>query len=198
MAVEIPNSSVAVYSGQWDFGFHFSGADDFIAAVQQELSYDGLTIAKNLGSGSFFGNLGFALGGSTFSVNLQILNQSGQELDDTDLVSQVNDAVVTVGGTVVSGGVTQVIGPPSGTNSGTTTTTATGVAASTVSPGATPTVHQCGDPSWGFFDDPAQYISCLTTKGLTTAGLLAIGAVVGLVLLFVAAPGAAARARAAS
>ena len=184
-AVEIPNGSVAfldvdltVLSG----GF-FATSDSILANIGAELVFDGLTITqKSVG----LSGLTFALTGE-FSATLQVLNQSGQELDDSDLAAQFTDAVTAVGGIQINSlAVTQVVGAPSGVNSGTgsqgnVTVTAAG-AASQVGTSA-PSGHQCGDPSWGFAQDPVQWIKCLTTSGLTTVGLLAIGLLVGVVLI---------------
>jgi hypothetical protein len=181
--VQIPNGSVASYQGQWPHSL--TGGDD-IAAVGAQLLDDGLTIASSSTSGSFLG----AFGG-LYTVNLQIVNQSGQELDDTDLLAQVADAVLQVTGSIpASGAVTGVTGAGIGVNSGTgtfgnvSTQTAAGAAIAAANPPST--AHQCGDPTWGFTDDPVQWLKCLTTGGLTTVGLLAIGLVIGIVLIVTA------------
>jgi len=194
--VEIPNGAVAGYVGQWDIPYgnlDLSNTSQIYALVGQELIGDGLTIVSS-STGSFAEQTYFALGGN-MPARMQILNQSGQELDDSDLTSQIADAVRVVGGTVVSGAVTDVTGPASGTNTGTVRTpagasTGAGAGGTSTQPSAS---RVCGDPSWGFFDDPATWLQCLTTKGLTTVGLLAIGLLIGLVLLFATPQGAAVR-----
>ena len=195
MAVEIPNSAVATVQAQINLE---SGANlcvdpsVLLSQLSQELVVDGLTITSyNITDGGGV----FAFFGGPFTATLNIVNQSGQEMDDTDLVADLQAALSDISSQWsscnITGlfGVTQVTGPPSGTNSGTTTTTATGVAAAAAAAaaGQKPAVHQCGDPSWAWYEDIPQYISCLTNKGLTTVGLLAIGVLVGVVLL-VAAP----------
>lgn len=183
MSVEIPNSAVAVVAVDLTLqsGGFGSTADTVLALIGQELIGDGLTIAqKSVG----ISGITFPLSGE-FSATLQILNQSGQELDDVDLQSQFYDACAQVGVTVNSFGLQQVIsGSPSGVNSGTgqqgnVVTTGFGAAASQ----GTPATHQCGDPTWSFFDDPAKWLQCLTQKGLSTVGLLAIGLIVGIILI---------------
>lgn len=180
--VDIPNSATATWQGVLAFGILAGGttlASDWIGQLRQELSYDGLTIGNyDVGSVNFFidGNM---------PVTLQIINQSGQDLDETDLDSQLSDAVSTIGGKLVSGGVTQVTGGDSGVNSGSGTagnTTSFGTVQAAAA-AAKSTTHACGDPSWGFFDDPIQWLTCLTSKGLTTIGLLAIGLIVGIILI---------------
>lgn len=196
MPIEIPNGAVAGYVGQWNIPYaniDLSNTDQIYAAVGQELIGDGLTITFS-STGGFGDQIAFALGGS-MTARMQVYNQSGQELDDTDLTMQIADAVRAIGGQVISGSVTDVTGPASGQNTGTIKTpsgASTGVASSGTSdqPKAG---HVCGDPTWGFFDDPATWIQCLTSKGLTTVGLLAIGLLIGLVLLFATPQGAAVR-----
>lgn len=182
MAVEIPNGSVAICNVELTGYFsQFTSADKVLAQLAQELVFDGLTITQshvNI-SGIIFGLTG------GFSAVVQILNQSGQELDDSDLAAQWADAVAQTGGVSVSFGVTDVVGDGGNTGTGSQGTTSqmtpTGAAAQTGA--SNPAVHQCGDPSWSGWSDPLQYISCLTSKGLTTIGLLAIGLLIGIVLI---------------
>ena len=95
MPVEIPNGAVAQVSAMWSFGVLAGSANlasTMIAQVGQELLFDGLAVNNyDAGSLNFFwdGNL---------PVTLWILNQSGQELDDSDLCSQLADAVAASGG----------------------------------------------------------------------------------------------------
>jgi hypothetical protein len=181
----IPNGSVAVLQYQIG-GFHLEGltgssADGIIARVGQELIFDGLTIAHNDVGGS---GISFPLTGE-FSGIAQINNQSGQELEDSDLTAQFADAVSVAGGYVITSAVTLIQGGDSQNSAtashGNVTTTAVGELAKTAS--SSSGAHACGDPSWGFFDDPAQWLSCLTSKGLSTVGLLAIGLIIGIILI---------------
>jgi preprotein translocase subunit SecF len=187
--LEIPNAASALVSFTMQPAYvganSFTSADAVIAGINDELIGDGLTIAsKDLG----FSAYSAALTGQV-SGTLQILNQSGQELDDTDLQAQFNDAAAQEGMQVTAFGVQQVTNPsgvPSGTNSGTGsqgTVITTGVGNAPGGVANTPTVHVCGDPSWGFIDDPVQFISCMTSKALTTTGILAIGLLIGVVLI---------------
>jgi hypothetical protein len=183
---EIPNGSVATLEatlyGFTAIGF-FSSANDVVAKINQELLYDGLTIVRtDIG----FSGVSFALTGQ-FSASLQILNQSGQSLEDSDLVNQFADAVTTsTGGSVLSAGVTQIVGSPQGQNNATSsqgnvTVTATGAASGVGTTSGNPPA--CGDPNLSFLKYPQQWVSCLTSKGLSTVGLLAIGLLVGIILI---------------
>lgn len=190
MAVEIPNGSVAFLDVDITVlnAAFFSTPDSVLSAIAGELIFDGLTIAnKSVG----LSGLLMPLTGE-FSATLQILNQSGQELDDTDLTSQFSTAASDVGGLQVnSQAVTQVVGAPTGVNSGTgsqgnVTITASGAAKQTADTSTPSTAHQCGDPTWSGWSDPIQYIKCLTSGALTTFGILAIGLLIGVVLIVVA------------
>jgi hypothetical protein len=189
MAVEIPNGAVATYVGTWGhstlgslggliLGTVNPTAD--IGAVGAELLNDGLTIT----SSDVAGGLGAAFGGS-YTVTLTILNQSGNELDDADLVAQVADAVhMAIGTYPASAGVTAVTtASAGGTGSSQTVPTAAGQAQKSAAAASTPKTFACGDPSWGFFDAPAQWVQCLAGKGLSTLGLVFIGLLVGVVLI---------------
>ena len=189
MAVEIPNGAVVTYKTVWSFGVLAGStnlASTMIAQVGQELVFDGLAINNyNASNFNFFfdGNL---------PVTLQILNQSGQELDDSDLSAQVADAVAAAGGTQVSGFVSDCTGcDGNGTNTGTGQSHATpsGTADTTQQqqqqkPGST--THQCGDPSWSWYQDLPQAVNCMTSKILGTMGLLFIGLIIGVVLIVAA------------
>jgi hypothetical protein len=183
---EIPNGSVATLEatlyGFTAIGF-FSSANDVVTKINQELLYDGLTIVRtDIG----LSGVSFALTGQ-FSASLQILNQSGQSLEDSDLINQFADAVTTsTGGSVLSAGVTQIVGSPQGQNNATSsqgnvTVTATGAASGVGTMSGNPPV--CGDPNLSFLKYPQQWVSCLTSKGLSTVGLLAIGLLVGIILI---------------
>jgi hypothetical protein len=190
MSVQIPNGAVATYVGTWGHGTLGSlgglvlgtvNPQADIAAVTQELLNDGLTITSS--NISTTDQLSAAFGGS-YSVTLTILNQSGQELDDTDLIAQVTDALNMLGLQFSGQGVTAVtIASAGGTGSSQTVPTATGQANAAAAAAATPKVYACGDPSWSFFDSPSTWFSCLATKGLSTLGLVFIGLLVGLVLI---------------
>lgn len=187
--IEIPNAAAAVCAFEivpYAVGQNiWQSSTAIIAAINDELAGDGLTIAQN--------NLGFSAYSAALTGDLNgtvtILNQSGQELDDTDLQAQFTDACAQVNMTVVSFAVQQVVGGSTGTNSGTgaagnvVTTGAGNIAAMDAAKNPPSAVHACGDPSWSGFSDPLQYIKCMTQSGLTSVGLLAIGLLVGVVLL---------------
>jgi hypothetical protein len=189
MAIEIANGAVAECTAFWSFGV-LAGSSSLvstvIAQVGQELTFDGL----NLNSYDA-GALNFFFDGNT-SVHFYILNQSGQELDDSDLAAQVADAVAAAGGTQNSFLVNSVTGPDAGTNTGTgqsrptTTTTPSDTAQKNTTPTPASTAHQCGDPSWAWYTDIPQAISCATGKALSTLGLLMIGLIIGVVLIVAA------------
>jgi hypothetical protein len=171
--IEIPDGTVAVLEASLaDLGLKFFGstANDVIAKINQELIYDGLTIIR---SNVNFSGLAFAITGQ-FSATFQILNQSGQDLEDSDLINQFRDAVTVIGGIVVNAGVDQVISKDA------SLITASGAAAAIDTSNNPPA---CGDPNLSFFKNPQQWVSCLTSKGLSTIGLLAIGLLVGIILI---------------
>lgn len=185
----IYNGAVVTYKTVWSFGVLAGStnlASTMIAQVSQELVFDGLAITNyDAGNFNFFfdGNL---------PVTLQIANQSGAELDETDLNVQVADAVAQAGGTWVSGSVTDCTGcDGDGTNTGTGQSHATnsGIAQQAAAAAAakpSSTVHQCGDPTWAWYSDLPQAISCMTSKLLGTLGILFIGLIVGVVLIVAA------------
>jgi hypothetical protein len=182
VSLEIPNSAVAKISVNLSapnasFG---ATANSIIADLQSELVFDGLTIAQ---SDIGLSGISFPLTGN-FTAELQILNQSGQELDDTDLLEQFTAACSDLGLQLNSFAVLQIIGA-GGNNSGTgtqgnVTTTGAGTAQGVGNAGGIPA---CGDPNLSFWKYPQQWVQCLTQKGLSTVGLLAIGLLVGVILI---------------
>lgn len=181
--IEIPNGSVAEVKVVWSFGVLAGStnlASTLISQVGSELVYDGLVI-NNYDAG----NLNFFFDGN-MPATLNILNQSGQELDESDMMAQVADAVSSAGGTQVSFAVTKLTGPQGGVNTGTgqTQSTPSGIAiqASTPTPSGSG-AHQCGDPSWAWYTDIPQAVNCATNKLLSTIGILFIGLIIGVVLI---------------
>lgn len=186
--IEIPNSASAICGFAMQpaaVGQNiFTSAQAILAAINDELQGDGLTIANSdIGLTAYSSALSGVISGT-----VQILNMSGQELDDSDLQAQFTDAAAQENMQVYTFAVQQVIGASTGTNSGTgaagnvlVTTGAGNAPGGAANKPAAP--HQCGDNSWGFLDDPIQWLTCLTQKGLMTTGLLAIGLLIGVVLI---------------
>jgi hypothetical protein len=183
--VDVPNSAVLIASVDLTVGASSfltgTTADAVLAAIQNDLAVDGFTIAqKNVG----LSGITFPITGE-FSATLQILNQSGQDAEDLDIQASFLNACNNNGVQVNSFGSLQVVGGSTGTNSG---TGAAGNVLSTSGAGnvqqqPSSGVPQCGDPALTFWHYPSEFVQCLTNKGLTTVGLLAIGLLVGVVLI---------------
>jgi hypothetical protein len=159
-------------------------ADSILATLQQDLVADGFTIAqKTVGASGIL----FPLTGE-FSATLQILNQSGQDCDDTDLQASFANACAEEGVQLNSFGALQVVGGGTGTNSGSgaagNVLSTSGAGNAQASSSGTGTgIPQCGDPALTLWSYPTQYISCITNKGLTSIGLLGIGLLIGVVII---------------
>ena len=189
--MDVPNSAVLIASVDLTLNSQglSSSPNSVLAAIQSDINVDGFTIAqRSLGLSAF----AFAINGGEFSATLQILNQSGQLADDTDILASFTDACNEEGVTINSFAPLQVIGS-SGANSGTgaagnvlSTSGAGNVPGSATTPAAPQGVPQCGDPALTVWKYPTEWLSCMTTKGLTTAGLLAIGLLLGVVLIVMA------------
>jgi hypothetical protein len=184
--MDVPNSAVLIAAVDLTVSVNSSltgaTADSVLAALQSDLVADGFTIAqKSVG----LSGVTFPLTGE-FSATLQIMNQSGQDAEDTDVQASFQTACDDNGVQLNSFGALQVVGGSTGTNSGTgaagnvLSTSGAGNAQGGQSTSGTP---QCGDPALTFWKYPQQFIQCITNKGLTTVGLLAIGLLVGIVLI---------------
>lgn len=191
MALEIPNAAAAICGFEIQPAYvganAFTSASAVLSGINDELQGDGLIISdKSIGLSEIFSAFTGHISGT-----VQILNQSGQELDDTDLASQWADACAQENMSVISFGVQQIVGASTGVNTGTggqsnnVLTTGAGNAPGGVAnqPSGVPA---CGDPNLSFWKYPEQWITCLTQKGLATVGLLAIGLVIGIILLVLA------------
>ena len=191
MSIDIPNGAAAtchidVTDLQWPT--LNNSPDSILALIQNDMQVDGFIIAnKNLDLSA----LAFAATGE-FSGTLNIINQSGQDCDDVDLKSSWDDSCAAHN---AQDNAFAVLSVCSGTSQNTGTTNSTGGCAVTPGgqavnqgnakcPNGVPSVHNCGDPCWGITDDFVQYLKCLSQGGLTTIGLLAIGLVLGVVLIF--------------
>ena len=47
----------------------------------------------------------------------------------------------------------------------------------------TPTVHVCGDPSWGFLNDPGQWFTCAFQNTTNTFALVMVGVILAVILI---------------
>lgn len=172
MSNPVPDGAIVTYNGQWPPGT-YAGFADYTGNVFADLTGAGLAIRSQSGG---FGILNSALG-SGFSITLQIQVQNGLGFGDVnDLISIIRGYVYQEAGAFpISDSIPFV--------------QSNGAATPTGQPGKTgtnATAHVCGDPSWGFLDDPTQWFSCLTSKGLSSLGLVFIGLAVGIILLVTA------------
>lgn len=174
MGTPAPDGAIVTYVGTWPPGNAF-GFSDYTGKVISDLTANGLLVK------SFSSNAQTAtLLGTNIQINLQLQVNTGVGGfgDINDLISVIQHYVIQeTGSNTISDSVPMVQG----------VTGATAVTGQPGNPGGTgPASHQCGDPSWGFTDDPAQWFTCLSQKGLSTLGLVFIGLALGIVLLVTA------------
>lgn len=168
----IPDGSIVTYVGKWPLGT-YAGFADYTGAVLSDIAGAGLTVRGKTGGFNF---LNSALG-TPFDIQLtlQVTNGVGFNTPD-DIISVIRHFVYNEEGNYPIADSIPYIQDPGGQQQVTGQPITTGTA-------ATPAAHACGDPSWGFFDDPGQYISCLSTKGLSTLGLVFIGLLIGVAFI---------------
>lgn len=173
MSNPVPDGALLTYTGTWPPGT-YAGFADYTGNVFADLANAGLPI-KGVSGG--FSAINSVLG-NTFTIQLTLQVQNGLGFGDVnDVISIVRGFVYQEAGAFPLADSVPYVQTPGGAQ------TATG------QPGQTTpknTAHACGDPSWGFLDDPGQWVSCLTTKGLSSLGLVFIGLALALVLLFTA------------
>lgn len=184
MSFTIPDGSTVNYSGQWQgFGsqtFRNLSLSSTINQVAAFLTAAGFTVLNSSNDAGFA-----AIGLNTpYTVKLTLRMDNGTDVDSDNLLFVINDAVHNVTGNDQSQAYIADVTPPNGA---TVRTLTPAQQQSLAGSGAAKSgAHACGDPSWGFFDDPGQWISCLTSKGLSSLGLVFIGLAVGVVLLVTA------------
>lgn len=171
----IQNGAIVTYTAKWPYGT-LAGFSDYSPAVYSDLASAGLAVQGIQGGFSLLNSLL----GSPFTITLTLQVQNGLGFaSEADLMSIVEHYVQQESGNdVLSQSVPYIKNP------GDATTQATGQANSaTPNANAPGTQHVCGDPNWGFFDDPGQYLSCLSQKGLSSLGLVMIGLLVGVAFI---------------
>lgn len=174
MSLQVPPGAQLTYSGTWPHTEYvgFGTVDQLVGDVGSAIQPFGLVIRSYSSSGGLAPLLG-----TSFNVTLQIQNQNQIAFGDVEDVRKiVNDAVTNLVGAPTASSVPYCTGCGSADGS-------TGQAPPATQPGAT---HVCGDPSWGFFDDPAQYLTCASQKGFMSLGLIFVGLIAGVILLVTA------------
>lgn len=169
----IPDGAVLNYAGTWPAGNLF-GFSDYTGKVYGDLATAGLAVRTSTSNAQTA-----TLLGTTIKVQLQLQVQNGLGFDNPDdVISIINHAVYQATGSFpLSGTIPTVQSAP---DSKPVSTGQPGV------PVANTGEHQCGDPSWGITDDFPKWVECLTTKGLTTLGLVAIGLAIGIAFILFA------------
>ena len=172
----IQNGAIVTYTAEWPYGT-YAGFVDYAPTVYNDLNAAGLTVQGVQGGFSLLNSLL----GSPFKITLTLQVSNGLGFgNENDLMSIISHYVQQESGNAPLSQSVPYVKNPSDTSTQATGQAATPGTVSTGTPGAT---HVCGDPSWGFFDDPGQYISCLTSKGLSSLGLIAIGLMVGVAFI---------------
>jgi hypothetical protein len=183
----IPNGAIVSYSGTWPNTTAFT-PDAVVGDVNQTLQISGWVILSYQITSDVLGMLGL---NETFQLIAQIANQSGMDVDGTVFLGILDDAVTQETGAPFSESITGVTGA-----NGTPIATGQGGQTAPVAAAAGTAGFACGDPSWGFFQNPVQWVKCLASGATSTLGLIFIGLLVGIVLIVAANPaGAVERAR---
>lgn len=177
MGTLVPTGAIAHYTGTWPAGFITATADSLVGQLGVKCAQSGLTFVNYTitDGGGLFG----AAFQNTIGVAINIQNDAGVNLTTDDILG----IVASWAPTILNGQlpITQTVTDVSTPGQGTISTNQPGQTAPGT--GAKNIAHTCGDPSWGILDDPGQWFSCLTTKGLSTLGLVFIGLALGLVLV---------------
>ena len=163
MSNPIPDGAILTYNGTWPPGT-YGGFADYTGSVFADLTNAGIAVRGVSGG---FGLLNSALG-TSFPIQLQLQVENGLGFRDvSDVISIVRGAVYQEAGAYpVSDSIPYV------------QATANGPAQTTGQPAAMP-----GAASTSSISD---WFSNLTSKGLSTLGLVFIGLALGVVLLLTA------------
>lgn len=170
----IDQGSIVTYQGTWPIGTFF-GFVDYTQDVLNALNAAGLAVQGK--TGGF--NVTNAALGNPFQIGLTLQVQNGVGFNSTDdILSIISHCVFQAQGNYPIAQSIPYVTPPGGTAQ------ATGQATSAASSGSSGSGgHQCGDPTWSFFDDPTQWLTCLSQKGLSTLGLVFIGLLIGVAFI---------------
>lgn len=170
----IPNGSIVTYVGQFSPGVGYNSSD-----VQNKLTAAlaaaGLPVLTYQSSGETF----FSIGTEQLTVTMQVKVQTGFDYgDESDVASLINHAVYTQFGVLPAGSIPR-FQPPSGGSQQTGQPGQTAPATSGCIAGSS------NDLSGSF--SLSCWFSNLTTKGLSTVGLLALAVAVA-IGIFIFAP----------
>lgn len=173
--MSIDQGSIVTYQGTWPIGTYF-GFVDYTPDVLNDLNAAGLAVQGK--TGGF--NVTNAALGNPFQIGLTLQVQNGTGFNSTDdILAIISNAVAKEQGNPPIAQSIPYVTAPGGTAQ------ATGQATAAASQGNTAggAGHQCGDPTWGFFDDPTQWLTCLSQKGLSTLGLVFVGLLIGVAFI---------------
>jgi hypothetical protein len=173
----IPDGSIVTYVGKWPVG-NSALLGDYTGKVKSALSGDGIVTRGQSGGFGF----GVQIFGTPFDIQLSLQVENGLGFDSPDdIISLIRHEVYQACADFpISDSIPYVKTPNDETQQATGQPTGSDLGATLKGPGAQ---HVCGDPSWSFFDDPGQYLQCLTTKGLSTLGILFIGLLIGIAFI---------------
>lgn len=175
--MSIDQGSIVTYQGTWPIGTWF-GFVDYTSDVLNSLNAAGLAVQGK--TGGF--NVTNAALGNPFQIGLTLQVQNGVGFESVnDILAVISSAVQQAEGNPPIAQSIPYVTQPGGSAQ------PTGQATSAASQGnSNAGGHQCGDPTWSFFDDPTQYLSCLSQKGLSTLGLVFIGLLIGVAFIIFA------------
>lgn len=159
--MQVSNGAVLTYTGTWPHTEHFGfgTTDEVVSDVGAKLSAYGLVIRNY----STSGNLAAVTGGA-FDVSIQVQVENGLGYGDiSDVQKIINDSVYAVlGDTVSASSIPNVQGQSTGQPAG------------------------GGSQTSSASNSIADWFSSLTTKGLSTLGLVFIGLIAGVILIVTA------------
>jgi hypothetical protein len=171
----VPSGSVLTYQAQCTTDGSFQTPNDVLTQVNQTCSQSGISLRdSNVTAGILDTILSPVNGALDFQLTLTVQTSS-----DFNAVSDIQGIIDH--GVYLATNAMPISSIPNVTVPG-------GASTPTGQPGQTAAtnpakVHVCGDPSWGFLDDPAQYFKCLTQGAATGFSLLMIGVILAVVLI---------------
>ena len=174
-AIPCPAGTVITYQAEGNSNGYTQSSNDIISTFQSYLSQNNLALRdQTINATSFAAQINGVLTGSvpfeliaTIQTNVDFADVTDvQKICDHGLYMETNTMPVSSTPSVtLPGSAPQSTGQPSQGMAG------------------TPTVHVCGDPSWGFLNDPGQWFTCAFQNTTNTFALVMVGVILAVILI---------------
>jgi len=174
-AIPCPAGTVITYQAEGNSNGYTQSSNDIISTFQSYLSQNNLALRdQTINATSFAAQINGVLTGSV-PFELIATIQTNVDFADVTDVQKICDHGIYLAVDAMPQSSTPHVVLPSGAlvNTGQPSQGTAGK----------PTVHVCGDPSWGFLDDPGQWLTCAFQNTTNTFAFVMVGVILAVILI---------------